>query len=128
MLPSLIKMHDLSIIRTTSQGDYSDTTGLWIPPSTENITVKASVQPLRVARTVVETESNHTQSWLSVWSSSELRKDKEGENGWICDKFVWEGYTYKIMEVSPWRAGFMDYHYAKAVMESYTPTGTDLND
>lgn len=120
----LIEKHTVTLKRY-SGGDYSDTTGLWVPSTTpSDVVIKCNVQPFKFSQTMMLPEADRTKDWINIWSKSEIRKMAEGEDGWDADTFSWHGSNYKVMQVKIWDG----YHYhAQACAIGKTPVGSDMN-
>lgn len=121
----LMHRHSVTLLRPSAEGDFSDTTGKWVPSATNsNVPIKCNVQPFKASQTLMLAESDRTKDWLNIWSESEIRKSQEGEGGHEADTFLWHGTTYKVMKVKIWDG----YHYhAQACALGKTPIGIDLN-
>lgn len=120
----LTKYVDLDIIRSNGQAEYSDTTGLPVPVGTTTVTIKANVQPFKDSQTMMLDAAERTREWLMVYSESEVRKLKEGEDGWDADTFIWEGRLYEVMQVQCYKMGILNHWEAKAALASPTPRST----
>lgn len=124
---SLTKKKSIELQRVSSSGEYSDTTGLWVPAIKEAVTIEVNIQPFKPSQYLLLPESSRTKEWLNVYSEYELRSGSEGEGSREADKFIYQGKLYKIMDVKKWGMGVLDHFHAHAALDSPTPIGVDIN-
>lgn len=118
---------DLEIIRPSGKGEYDDDSGKFIPAENEEAPIiRANVQPFKASQTFMMTDTERTKEWLNVWSPDPIRKMKEGVGGWDADKFIYDGQTFKVMNVRKYKMGVLDHYHAQACLDSPTPIGVDV--
>lgn len=124
---TLTRKVTLNINRASGAGDYSDTTGSWIPASPTTVPIEANVQPFKPSQTLMLAESERTREWLNIWSQTEIKKMVEGAGGNDADTFTYNNKFYKVMTVQTYKMGVLDHYKATAALDSPTPIGVDLN-
>lgn len=120
---SLTKWVDVVLTRSTGVGDYSATTGKFIPAAKTQVTIIANVQPMKFSHVMMMDSAQRTKEWLNIWSESEIKKMQEGSGGWESDTFIWNGKRFKVMDVQQYKMGVLDHYHAKAALDSPTPAG-----
>lgn len=106
------------VLKRGAKGSYSDTTGKFVKGTSTQVTIQANVQPLKYSEVMMEEGADRTREWVAVFSSSEIRKSKEGANGWDADTFTWNNDTYRVMSVCHYQMGILDHYHAKAALDS----------
>lgn len=97
-----------------SQGKYVD--GKWTGGDIEEVCILANIQPAKPSETLLLSEADRTRYTLKIFSCSEIRKMREGTNGWDADTFVWEGDVFEVMRVSHFSMSVLDHYSALACL------------
>lgn len=119
---------DLELISPEGKGDWDDVTGKFIPaPEIDPVIIKANVQPFKASQTFMLPEAERTKEWVNVWSPNEIKKMREGPDGWDADKFVYEDNIYKVMAVRKYKMGVLDHYHAQAAKVSSTARGVNID-
>lgn len=122
----LIKFSDLLITRP-AQGSYVD--GEWVGGAETTFTIKAKVQPLRMTELKLFPESERNRSWVKVFIQEDqsatlpaIRTAQQGTtNGHGADEFVWQGFTYRVMQDSNYNDSCLDHSLVYAARVEVTP-------
>jgi hypothetical protein len=97
-----------------SQGDYNDK-GVWVDGTDEVFTAQCNIQPSNYSKIQSMPESDRTEEWQTIYTSTPLRKKKEGIAGYAGDRFEWLGDTYEIRKTKRYTMGILDHTEAMAV-------------
>ena len=109
----LTKYFPVSFTRT-GQGSYDDD-GYWAEPVATSFVADCNIQPAKYSKIMQMPESDRTEMWQVVYTSSELRAKKEGANGYVGDRFTWLDDTYEVRKVKRYVMGVLDHTEAMAV-------------
>ncbi len=85
------------------QGEYVD--GDWVEGGTTELLIEGNIQPAKPHEILIFPESERTRSWWKLYTDATLRTDKEGDDGWSADEFMWKGDRYKVMKVNDYTNG-----------------------
>ena len=117
----LTKLPDL-VISHYATGSYIN--GDWVAGTVTTSTIQASVQPFNSRDVLMMMESDRSQIWVKVYTTSPLTTMVEGITG--ADQFTYGGDTYKIMQVRKAQLGVNDHYRAIACKLYPAPLGGHL--
>lgn len=89
------------VIQRPVGGSYVD--GEWVPGSTTDINITASVQPASREDLVNLPEGRRLSDYIRLYTSTELYTVTEGDQPQQPDLFDWHGHTYECVEVGMWQ-------------------------
>jgi hypothetical protein len=139
----LTKSIEVQVLRAATVGGYNDE-GLWEAGTRLPVTIKANIQPLKAAQTLLLTPSERTKEWINIWTKDVIYKMEEGQyvkerdnpdnlnvmatgHPWEADLVVYDRKTYKVMGISKYRMGVLDHYHALAALDSPTTEGQELS-
>ena len=97
----------------SAPGSYVN--GKWVEGTTSVVTIKANVQPvIKSTDLSMLPEGDRAKAALEIYSPDEIRMLKEGTNGYIADRFTWNGEEYEVMKAVRWQMGHLDHVHAIA--------------
>ena len=83
------------------RGEGKWVNGRYFPAANVEITIDANVQPMpRGIDTKLRPQGDITKQAYMVFSNSEIRQKREGDDGWDADVIVWKGDELEVVEVS----------------------------
>jgi len=120
--PQFLLTHKIPLtIYRRDKGSYVD--GDWVEGPIVEIQTQVNIQPLKGYEILQLPESERTRVWWKVYSADTLRTEREGENGWDADEFIWKNDRYKIMKLDDWQnaMGILEHCKAYATRIELTP-------
>ena len=101
MIPrQMIPLEDVTFIRKQS-GSYVN--GDWVDGSTEELTLKCSVQPQSRPSTVMNLpEGDRNKSLIELYTDEFVSDGKSGDGMYAPDTFTWNGSEYSVIKSLPW--------------------------
>lgn len=106
----------------TSVGEY-DNDGYWQDGTTEEITISASVQPMRMGEKTHYTqmlgEGAFTSLIVELFSDEPLLPEKQGNGvrpAQEADIVLWQGRRMKVIQCEPWQNDVIN-HYRSVAQE-----------
>lgn len=97
----------------TSPGGYVN--GKYVEGTTSVVTIKANVQPIVKSTDLsMLPEGDRAKAALEIYSPDEIRMLKEGANGYIADRFVWNDEEFEVMKAVRWQMQHLDHFHAIA--------------
>lgn len=114
----LTKTIDLQFYRF-AQGGF--VRGVYTKGVATPVTVKANIQPLKESEILLLPESERTKKWVKLYSSEEMRIQKEGSGGHDADEFDYQGERYRVMKVENYVMGTLDHWKAVAARIELSP-------
>lgn len=107
----LTKTIPLTILRKT-QGSYVN--GDWVEGAETKVPLDVNIQPFKDEDLLLLPEADRSREWYKLYCADEIRMDKQGDDGWAADEFVYEGDRYKVMKVRSYRMSILDHYKATA--------------
>lgn len=103
----------IKVFRTTGKPERMSN-GYLVYPEPQEITIKASVQPLRATEQDVLPENVRTCRAVKVYSSEELLQANQS-NGQKADEFEWLGKRWVVVGCDAFQSGVISHYKAYAV-------------
>lgn len=97
---------DITVKRYSGAGSYVN--GTWSPGTSGNVTVRASVQPLRPNELLHLPEGDRTRAGVKIYSDAELQTADEA-TGIAADEVTWDGEQWEVQKVSSHFLGLAHY-------------------
>lgn len=107
----LTKTIPLTILRKT-KGSYVN--GDWVEGVETKVPLDVNIQPFKDEDLLLLPEAGRSREWYKLYCADEIRMDKQGDDGWAADEFVYEGDRYKVMKVRSYHMGTLDHFRATA--------------
>jgi hypothetical protein len=85
-----------------------------VDPTPTSVVIEANVQPLKFTELQQMEESDRTKEWIKIFSVSQLRTLREGDDGWLADIVEWNGDQYEVMKCKNYAMGTLDHFCAYA--------------
>lgn len=101
-----------SIIVTRTTGSYVD--GVWTANDPTTLTIKASVQPLRLDEMQAMPEGRRSSHVVKIYSDTELYPAIQG-TGQNADQFTWQSKTWEVIACDAYQMGIISHYKALAV-------------
>lgn len=105
------------VLRKSLESGYYDDDGNWVEGREEEITIKASVQPLNMQETKALTEGEVTMNTVKIYTSTELYTSKEADGGNAvreADVLLWRGVRWRVVACAPYQSGVISHFKAYA--------------
>ena len=98
--PCICGMSSKVVITRTSPGCY-DENGRWVDGPVSNISIMASVQPLKSHEMIREPEGRRTSGSVKLYTMTQLQTaDVQARRQ--PDKFTWHGKEYEVLSIDDW--------------------------
>ena len=101
------------IVKRTGQGDY-DAGGVWVEGIPAELSVRMSVQPLRMDEMDALPEGRRSSRAVKIYSDTELLP-AEQTSGQNADQVRWQGKQWEIVGCDPYLMGVIPHFKALAV-------------
>lgn len=79
---------------------------------TEDLEIKANVQPLSFREVMQLPESERTKDWIKIYSPEMIRTLKEGEHQ--ADVVLWQDEQWRVMKCHSYKMSILDHYVAHA--------------
>ena len=101
------------IVKRTGQGDY-DADGVWVEGIPAELSVRMSVQPLRMDEMDALPEGRRSSRAVKIYSDTELLP-AEQTSGQNADQVRWQGKQWEIVGCDQYLMGVIPHYKALAV-------------
>lgn len=88
--------------------------GTYILPKATEITISASVQPLKANEVNILPDGMRTSRAVKVYSGIELLVANQ-QQGTLADRFVWRGMTFEVVASNMYQCDVINHYRAYAV-------------
>lgn len=84
------------------------------PQTPTESSIQANVQPLKPEEIMMLPESERSRDFIKLFSVSEIRSNREGDDGYLADIVVWNGDDYEVVKVTHYQMGVLNHYEAIA--------------
>lgn len=88
-------------------GSYAN--GEYVPGSTSNVNITASVQPAKMEDLINLPVGRRLSDFIRLYTATELFTLTEGDNPQQPDTFDWHGHIYECFSVGMWQNGIQSH-------------------
>lgn len=95
-------------------GSFGDDTGRWTPGQSSTLSIRMSIQPLRVDEIDALPEGQRSKRAVKIYAEAELLTADQ-DTGQEADTIAWLGKSWEIVGCAPYQMGVIPHYKALAV-------------